>query len=213
MRVLFVPGLNCTPAIWEHAAALPWLEALTPAWPTEGIRSMDDAGRWLAEQIEATDAQAVVGHSLGGTTTLHLFGQLERRPLLPLVIVDSFMVTPHPMFRNHVWNGPEALEVRVRAMLDAQRPRYLELHQVAWAFEEDAAWIDAAVGTGATFVYGGRDETEANVVATRAGMPEHGLEQVRLIPGTSHFLMLEQPDAFHRVLVEAIGQQARAPAR
>jgi len=204
MRVVFVPGLNCTAAIWEHALALPWVEGTALEWPTDGLDSMDDAARWLDAQLLAHDAEAVVGHSLGGTTTLHLFGHLGRCPRLPLVVVDSFMVTPHAMFRNHVWKGPEALRERIRTMLDSQRPRYQALHAMAWAFEEDQAWIEAAVATGATFVYGGRDEPDPSVVAVRAGVPEHALDQARMIPETSHFLMLEQPDAFHAVLSAAL---------
>jgi adenylate kinase family enzyme/pimeloyl-ACP methyl ester carboxylesterase len=213
MRWLFVPGLHCSADIWEGARAVSGIAPIAVEWPTSGIDSMDAAARWIAEQVEAHRAEGIVGHSLAGTATLHLFGHLARRPLLPLVIVDSLLVQPHAMFRNHVWDGPPVLAERVRSMLDAQRPRYGALRQMAMAFEEDAAWIRAAVNTGATFVYGGRGgEVDDRAVARRAGVPDEAFDQVRVIPGTSHFPMLEDPQRFYRFLAEVV-RRSRIPPR
>lgn len=110
VKGLFVPGLCCRSAIWDEAGArLPGVEVVALDWPwPERISSYDDGAAWLADELRAHRPQFVVGHSFGGVLALHLCSQLPSRPEWLLVVVDAFLVTPHPFFRNHVWGSEPA---------------------------------------------------------------------------------------------------------
>src|SRR5262245_42982487 len=98
IKGLFVPGLCCRSEIWEEARALlPGVEVVALDWPwPERLRSYDDGAAWLAGEIGAHRPDFVVGHSFGGIIALHLASGLEPPPRWRLVIVDAFLVTPHP---------------------------------------------------------------------------------------------------------------------
>lgn len=203
MKWLFLPGLACRSEIWEEAAArLPAVEPVLLDWPwPEELATVHAAAEWLGQRIDEHDPVGIVGHSLGGFVALHLFGALQRRPQLRLVIVDTFLAEPDPVFRNHVWAGPAALERRVASMLDQERPRFPILRAAAMGFTETDAWVAQATGTGAAFVYGGRGGDHSDVELARlAGLPDAADNAVHVVPRTSHFLMWEQPEPFYRIL-------------
>ena len=194
MKGLFVPGLYCRSEIWEAApAGLPGVEVAALDWPwPERLDSLDACAAWLAGEIECHGANFVVGHSFGGIVALHL------GPPLPLVIVDTFLVTPHPFFRNHVWEPTTALGVRIAAMLADERPRFPVLGVVASA-DDPPEWRDRVLRQGARFVYGGRSgEHPATALGELAGVPAG--HDVRVVPRSSHFLMLERPEPFYATL-------------
>ncbi|MFN3199450.1 MAG: alpha/beta fold hydrolase [Bradymonadia bacterium] len=207
MKCLCVPGLACSSDIFEAAAEhLPGLSVHAVDWPLpERITTMDATAFWVAEQIEATGAEVVIGHSLGGLAALHLYAIAPERMTARLFIADTFLAGPHPMFRNFLWQPPQPLEARVHQMLDTLRPKFPVLREAVMGFEETPTWREAALKSGAIFIYGGRGgEVSDDELARRAGIPEGATNTVHVVPGTSHFLMLEAPEAFYGHIREAV---------
>ncbi len=209
-RMLFVPGLCCRAEIWEHAhALLPGIRCVALEWPwPERVRSYDDGAAWLADAIDAHAPDAVIAHSFGGVIALHLRASLVAAPAWRLVVVDTFLVEPHPFFRNHVWGEAPELRARIAAMLEAERPRFPLLREVAMA-DDPPGWRERVLGAGASFVYGGRsNEHGAATLGAMAGVPAGAGHDVRVIEGASHFPMLERPEAFYA----GLGSVLAAPA-
>jgi len=210
MRLVFVPGLCCRASIWDDARALmPDADAVAIDWPwPERIRSYDDGASWLADAIATHAPDVVVAHSFGGVIALHLRASLAAAPRWRLVVVDTFLVDPHPVFRNHVWGDAAALRTGIAAMLDAERPRFPLLRELAMA-DAPAGWRERALGAGASFIYGGRsDEHDAATLGALAGVPANAGHDVRVVGGASHFPMLERAEAFVEVLRLALGSAA-----
>jgi len=201
-KALFVPGLCCRSDIWEGAREfLPGIDPVALDWPwPERIASYEDAAEWLAGEIQAHRPRFVVGHSLGGIIALHLRGEQPGRTDWKPIVVDSFLVEPHEFFRNHVWQPKPELRERIAAMLEEERPRFPVLREVAMR-DLPAGWIERALAEPASFVFGGRSgEHSAEVLAQMAGIPAGGSHDIRMLPRTSHFLMLEEPELFYETL-------------
>lgn len=208
MKALFLPGLHCRAEIWEGApAALPGVGVVALDWPwPERLRSHDDAADWLDGEIARQGAAVVVAHSFGGIVALHLRARAQTEPEWRLVVVDSFLVTPHAFFRNHVWRPAPELRARVAAMLAEERPRFPMLSEVASA-EDPPGWRERVLAKRASFVYGARSgEHDAATLGEMAGVPPSTGHEVRAIANASHFLMLEQPDAFYAAVRELVSR-------
>lgn len=206
VRGMFVPGLCCRSDIWEQAGALlPGVDVVTLDWPwPERIASYDDGAAWLADEIRAHRPRFVVAHSFAGVLALHHCSRLPAPPEWSLVIVDTFLVTPHPFFRNHVWQPTPALRERIATMLSAERSRFPILREVA-SSEDPPGWRDRALEARATYVYGGRSGEHAPAaLGELAGVPASAGHDVRVVPATSHFLMLERPEAFYATLRDVL---------
>lgn len=206
LKGLFVPGLFCRSDIWEHALSfLPGVEVIALYWPwPERLGSYDDGAAWLADEIEAHRPTFVVGHSFGGILLLHLRSGLASAPHWPAIIVDGFLVTPDPFFQNHVWQPAPALRERIATMLSENRPRFPLLQKVASA-EDPPAWRARVLATTATYIYGGRSgEHSPAAIGELAGVPASAGHDVRAVPGTSHFPMLERPAEFYATLSDVL---------
>jgi pimeloyl-ACP methyl ester carboxylesterase len=199
---VFVPGLCCRPDIWEGAhALLPGVDVVALEWPwPERLRSLDDGAAWLAGEIREHDPDFVVAHSFAGVLALHLCGQLPQPPGWDLVIVETFLVAPHPFFRNHVWQPPPGLAERIATMLAEERLRFPVLREIALA-EESAQWRERSVAVDASYIYGGRSgEYTAASLGELAGIPARAGRDIRLVRAASHFPMLERPEEFYAAL-------------
>ncbi len=206
---IFVPGLCCRSEIWEGAAAgLPGVDVVALDWPwPERLRSYDDAADWLAHEIAQRRPRYVVGHSFGGIVALHLASRTAAPPAWQLVIVESFLVTPHPFFRNHVWRPTDAVRERVAAMLAEERPRFPVLREVASA-DDPPGWHERALAVGAGYVFGGRSGEHAPAtLGEMAGVPARTGHAVRVVDGAAHFPMLEEPEALYGALAALLAKE------
>jgi pimeloyl-ACP methyl ester carboxylesterase len=209
---MFVPGLCCRSDIWDEARALlPGVEVIALDWPwPERLRSYDEGAAWLADEIRAHRPKFVVAHSFGGVLALHLSKGQQTEPEWRLVIVDTFLVTPHPFFRNHVWGPAPELRERVASMLSEERARFPLLREVA-SSDDPPQWRDQVLAARATYIYGGRSgEHSPASLGELAGVPASAGREVRVVPGASHFPMLEQPAAFYATLRDVL-ELPRAP--
>jgi pimeloyl-ACP methyl ester carboxylesterase len=196
--VLFAPGFACTPAIWAPAREhLPHVDPVHAEWAPR-LTSLEAARDHLHALVADVTPDAYVGHSMGGLLLLELI--IARRiPVRPAVIVESFLADPHDMFKNFVWDNAE-LRDHVTRMLDEQRPRFAPLRGAISSWQR-SGWPEAAIHTGAHFVYGGRGQHDAYVIDALA-WPQGLASPARLsiIPHTSHFLMLEAAQPFYALV-------------
>lgn len=203
---IFVPGLCCRAEIWEGAAAgVPGVDVVALDWPwPERLRSYDDAADWLAEEIEGRRPRFVVAHSFGGIVALHLASRTPTPPSWRLVIVEAFLVTPHPFFRNHVWQPAEAVRSRVAGMMEEERPRFPVLRAVA-SGDDPPGWHERALAVPARYVYGGRSGEHApGTLGEMAGVPSSAGHDVRVVADTAHFPMLERPEELYATLRDVL---------
>ncbi len=196
--LLLAPGFACTPGLWagakDHLAGTSFVHA---RWEP-GVPSVDAARDYLADLAATTSPDAYVGHSLGGLLLLELLiaGRIPARPTL---VVDAFLADPADMFKNFVWED-DALRGRVTASLDAQRPHFAAL-RASMADWQRTGWPRAALETGAHFVYGGRGASEDEVIRALGWPPGFATpDRLTIIPRTSHFLVLEAPEAFYALV-------------
>jgi pimeloyl-ACP methyl ester carboxylesterase len=199
---LFLPGLCCRSNIWEHAIEhLPGVDVVAMEWPwPERIHSYDDGAEWIASAIRTHRPGFVVAHSLAGVFALHLYGSVNRPRDARLVVIDTFLVTPHPFFRNHTFCADEALRERIATMLAEEQSRWPILREIARS-DEPRDWYARALASEADYIYGARSgEYSARVIGEMAGLSPTVEREIRAVPRTSHFLMLERPDAFYSTL-------------
>ncbi|MCB9644966.1 MAG: alpha/beta fold hydrolase [Myxococcales bacterium] len=202
-KVLFASGFACTPAIWrpveEHLADV---AAYRVSW-RKADQSVDATRDFLEGEILREKPDAYVGHSLGGLLLLELL-IAQRIPQASALIVDAFLEAPADIFKNYVWEDV-ALREEVTAMLDAQRPDFARLKESIMDWKREG-WPEAALETGAHFVYGGRGASEEEVMEALA-LPHLLIRegQISILPKTSHFLMLEQPQAFAALVRATLG--------
>lgn len=202
-KLLLAPGFACTPDIWSLAAShLVDTELVHAEW--DPVLSTVDAARdHLAEVVASSSPNAYVGHSLGGLLLLELL-EARRIPTRPTLVVDAFLQDPADLFKNFVWDD-DALRAKVTAALDRERPRFAAL-RASIASWTRTGWPRAALETNAHFVYGGRGASDAEVIEALGWPPELATsDRLTIVPRTSHFLMLEAPEAFYALVRRVIG--------
>lgn len=194
---LFAPGFACTSDIWEGAQArLPDVRVLTLDWP-RGLATVSAAADYLRQIIDREQPAGLVGHSMGGMLTLELLVSGRLGAVRPLII-DAFLATPAPLFRNFVHGEDPALEVRVRAMIDGIKPLMAPLQKALQTWETPAEWVTACLDSPARYIYGGRGADRDRVLEALGWPPGRAeVASIDVISETSHFLMLEKPDAFY----------------
>jgi pimeloyl-ACP methyl ester carboxylesterase len=228
--IVFVHGWTCDSSSWtaqvpafskDHRVITLDLPGHgQSASPQDGKLSMD----LFARAVEAVRAEAgadrivLVGHSMGAPVIrqyAHLYpqhvaglvavdGPLDVRPFAAANLSAGF---PPPM------TGPEGLKARegmIKSMFIAETPAPLQEHILKMMlaapeatavgamnamFDPAIRWSDV-IRSPALTVYAGT----ANVpdpAATKELYPLHEATQVK---GTGHFLMMEKPDEFNRLL-------------
>jgi pimeloyl-ACP methyl ester carboxylesterase len=228
--IMFVHGWTCDSSSW--AGQVPAFtkdhRAITLDLPGHGRSESPQDGKLsmdlFARAVEAVRAEAgarrivLVGHSMGAPV-IRQYARLYPERVAGLVAVDgpldmrAFNELP-PGFPPPL-TGPEgraAREGMIRSMFIAETPPALQekiLTMMLAAPEATAvgamsAMLDPAIRwtdvirSPALSVYAGT----ANVpdpASTKELYPNHEATQ---LPGTGHFLMMEKPDEFNRVLAE-----------
>ena len=229
--IVFVHGWTCDSSSWtgqvptfakDHRVITLDLPGHgQSALPQDGKLSMD----LFARAVEAVRAEAgadrivLVGHSMGAPV-IRQYAHLYPQHVAGLVAVDGpldirvFPAELPPGFAAS-FTGPEgrtAREGMIRSMFIAETPPALQEKILAMmlaapeatavgamnaTFDPVNRWTDV-IRSPALTVYAGT----ANVpdpAATKELYPNHEATQ---LPGTGHFLMMEKPDEFNRLLAE-----------
>ncbi len=227
--VVFVHGWTCDSSAWAaqvpvFAAKYRVLTLDLPghgqsASPTDGMFSMD----LFAQAVEAVRAEAnvdrivLVGHSMGAPV-IRQYARLYPEHVAALVAVDGPLDMrtfsgAQPGQAPPLLTGPEGLKTRenmIRSMFTPETPPALQqqiLTMMLHAPEATAAGAMAAIfdpairkddvaSMPALAIYAGTSQMP-NVDDMRKTLP--GFEETQ-IAGTGHFVMMEKPAEFNRVL-------------
>ena len=229
--IVFVHGWTCDSSSWtgQVPAFAKDHRVITLDLPGHGQSALPQDGKLsmdlFARAVEAVRAEAaadrivLVGHSMGAPV-IRQYAHLYPQHVAGLVAVDGpldirvFPAELPPGFAAS-FTGPEgraAREGMIRSMFIAETPAALQEKILAMmlaapeatavgamnaTFDPVNRWTDV-IRSPALTVYAGT----ANVpdpAATRELYPNH---QAMQLAGTGHFLMMEKPDEFNRVLAE-----------
>ena len=232
--VIFVHGWTCDETSWSEqvpalAASYRTVTVDLPGHgrsgsPPDGKFSMDLFARAVEAVREEVGAQRVVlvGHSMG-TPAIVQYARLYPRRVVAMVFAEGVVTLGANL--GHKPNtgrmmGPDGLKIReanTRGMFSASTTPELQRKLVkmmqaapastaAGAMEamyDPAIWKDDAIALPVLAIY-----AEHSGLASRALMQRHypRLEYAE-IPGTGHFLMLEKPAEFNRLLLEFLARQ------
>ena len=191
--------------------------------PKDGAFSMDLFARAVeAVRVEAqADRLVLVGHSMG-TPVIRQYARLHPQRVAALVLVDGVMMlgAPRPgapagalpqpdQMRGP--GGPKARETMIRGMFVAGTPKPVQDHVLkmmlaapeATAYGAMTATFDPAIwkenpvfDVPALGLFADKSAL-GNPDATRKVLPKLEYHE---IPGTGHFLMLEKPAEFNRLI-------------
>jgi len=184
--------------------------------PASGMFSME----LFARAVEAVRAEAdvdrvvLVGHSMG-TPVIRTYALMYPQHVSALVLVDGLVQVPTggPAFAPPPMTGEAGLKARenmIRGMFSAATSPALQqqiLKMMMGTSQATAAgamtatwdssqWKDDAVTVPVLGIYADRSG-----LANREGMKRiYPTLEYHEIPGTGHFLMMEKPDEFNRIL-------------
>lgn len=234
--VILVHGWTCDDTTWESQipALSKDYRVLTldlpghgkSGAPKDGMLSMDLFARAVESVRSESKAErvVVVGHSMG-TPVIVQYARLYPKHVAAMVFVDGLVTNvapaapggPPPGQRMAGPDGAKAREAMIRGMFSASTTPDMQKHILSMmmgAPESTAvgamnATFDPAIWKGDTFT-----QPVLGLYADKSGlgnreyMKTHfpNLEYVE-IAGTGHFLMLEKPDEFNRLLLAYLGKQ------
>lgn len=225
--VIFVHGWTCDDSSWsaQTPAIGRQYRVITLDLPGHGRSGMPASGRFsmelFARAIEAVRAEAkvdravLVGHSMG-TPVIRAYALMYPERVSALVLVDGLVQVPGgagrglPAAALMGEAGLKAREAMVRSMFSAATSAPLQqqiLKMMLGASEATAAGAMTATWDNSQWKGDPVKVPVLAVYADRSGLANRdGMKQIyptadyHEIPGTGHFLMMEKPDEFNRLL-------------
>jgi pimeloyl-ACP methyl ester carboxylesterase len=233
--LVLVHGWTCDSSSW--AGQVPSLakkyRVLTLDLPGHGQSGSPANGKFsmdlFARAVEAVRAEAkadkivLVGHSMGAPV-IRQYARLYPQHVAALVAVDGPLdMRQFPAdFKPPALTGAEGLKARegmIRSMFTPQTPADVQQKVLAMMLKAPEATAIGAMGSmmdpslrksdvtpmPALAVWAGTAQQMPNLDETRKALPK--FEQTQLA-GTGHFLMMEKPEEFNRLLVAFVDKQA-----
>ena len=230
--IIFVHGWTCDETTWQSQvpALARELQVITIDLPGHGRSGSPKDGKLsmdlFARAIEAVRSEAkadrvvLAGHSMG-TPVIIQYARLYPQHTLALVFVDG-SVSPLPssgMPSPDRFAGPEGLKARetmIRGMFSAATTPETQKHILSMmlgapeatavgamkAMQDPSIWKDDAFTRPVLGLYADRSWPAESDMKTR--FPNLELHK---IAGTGHFLMLEKPEEFNRLLKSFLDKQ------
>jgi pimeloyl-ACP methyl ester carboxylesterase len=233
--IVLVHGWTCDSSSW--AAQVPVLarkyRVLTLDLPGHGQSGAPKDGKFsmdlFARAVEAVRAEAaidrivLVGHSMGAPV-IRQYARLYPRHVAALVAVDGPLdMSQFPAdFKPPSLVGPEGLKARagmIRGMFTPQTPADVQDRVLKMMLQApEATAIGAMMSMSdpslrkadvmpmpALAVWAGTNQRLPKVEDARKALPKYEQTQVA---GTGHFVMMEKPDEFNRLLVAFVDKNA-----
>lgn len=240
MTLVLVHGWTCDSSSWD--AQVPELaktyRVITLDLPGHGRSGAPAGGTFsmdvFARAVEAVRAEAgverivLVGHSMGAPV-IRQYARLYPTHVVGLVAVDGPLdlrgfgtgFTPPSLV------GPEGLKARedmIRGMFTPQTAAAVQRHVLAMMLKAPEATavgamrsiLDPALRKAdvipmpALTVWAGTNAQMPNLDETRKVLPRY--EQTK-VDGTGHFVMMEKPEVFNRLLVQFVEKITAAPSK
>jgi pimeloyl-ACP methyl ester carboxylesterase len=232
--VIFVHGWTCDDTSWN--AQVPIISqsrrVITLDLPGHGRSGSPSSGTFsmelFARAVEAVrneakvDRAVLVGHSMG-TPVIRQYALMYPQRVSALVLVDGLVQVPTaggggrrvpaPMTGAA---GVKARETIIRGMFSASTPLPVQqqiLKMMLGAPEATANGAMAATWDSTQWKTDPITVPVLGIYADRSGLANRdGMKQIyptaeyHEIPGTGHFLMMEKPDEFNRLLSEFLGR-------
>jgi pimeloyl-ACP methyl ester carboxylesterase len=229
--VVLVHGWTCDSSSWD--AQVPVLASryrvITLDLPGHGRSGSPKDGKFsmdlFARAVEAVRVEAgadkivLVGHSMGAPV-IRQYARLFPEHVAGLVAVDG----PLDMrgfgdgFKPPALTGPEGLKARegmIRGMFTPETPASLQEKILAMMLKAPEATATGAMGSildpelrkadvtpmPALSIWAGTNQQIPNLEETRKVLPHYSQTQVA---GTGHFVMMEKPDEFNRLVTSFV---------
>ncbi len=232
--VIFVHGWTCDETTWKSQvpALAGDFQVITLDLPGHGRSGSPKDGKFsvdlFARAIEAVRSEAkadrivLAGHSMG-TPVIIQYARLYPQHAAALVLVDGLVsAPPTPMVMSLAdrFVGPDGLRARedmIRSMLSAATTPEIQKHILSMMLGAPAATAAGALKAATDPTIWKEDVFNIPVLGLFADSPTSdggasmksrfpGLEYHK-IPGTGHFLMLEKPEEFNRLLKDFLAKQ------
>jgi sigma-B regulation protein RsbQ len=231
--VILVHGWTCDESSWD--AQVPVLSqkyrVITLDLPGHGKSDPPKDGKFsmtvFARAVEAVRAEAkadkvvLVGHSMG-TPVIREYARLYPKHVVGLVPVDGIVVIASGAGRGGpnpaAMTGPDGLKAReamIRGMFTPATPAAVEQHVLKMMLAPPEATASGAmIATFDTADLNGF-VTTVPVLAIYASRPMADRESLKeafpnseyvQVAGTGHFVMLERPEEFNRLLLAFLGK-------
>jgi pimeloyl-ACP methyl ester carboxylesterase len=194
-------------------------------WPENGKLSMDLFARAVeAVRSEAkTERVVLAGHSMG-TAVILQYARLFPEHVAGLVFVDGMVYMPPNLKETRSFaeqfggpNGLKAREAMIRRMFTFATTPEMQKHILKMmlgapaetavgamkAVMDPATWKEDVFAQPVLGLYA-EGSSNRNSEYMQGHFPKMDYKE---IPGTGHFLMLEKPAEFNRLLMEFLGQQ------
>jgi pimeloyl-ACP methyl ester carboxylesterase len=222
--IIFVHGWTCDESSWEGQVPVfsQRYRVITLDLPGHGKSDLPKDGKFsmelFARAVEAVRNEAkveravFVGHSMG-TPVIRVYATMYPQRVAGLVLADGLVqVAGAPAINRPPMTGPEGMKARenmVRGMFGPATTEQLQEHilkmmlgtkeataQGAMTATWDPAWVKSDPITVPTLaVYAARPLASRDAITRVFPQAEY-----HEIPGSAHFLMMEKPDEFNRLL-------------
>jgi pimeloyl-ACP methyl ester carboxylesterase len=232
--VVLVHGWTCDDTTWQSQVPVLSKEyrVVTLDLPGHGQSGSPKDGKLtmdlFANAVESVRSEVkanrvvVVGHSMG-TPVIVQYARLYPQHVAAMVFVDGLVTMPNingAPPRAEQMGGPDGAKAReqmIRGMFSASTTPEMQKHILsmmlgppeATAVGAMNATFDPAVWKGDTFT-----QPILGLYADHSGLAAHEYMKAHFpnlqyheIPGTGHFLMLEKPDEFNRLLLDFLAKQ------